>query len=212
MNTYKSTDNIQLSAHFNAKEFRCKCNKSHDFKISEELITKLEKLFDVLNCSKIIVNSGYRCPEHDKAVGGDGSGQHVQGTAADIVCYDRDGKIISAQKVTCAAQDIGFAGIANISAKHQAVHVDVRMSGTYKGDETKGTSSVTKDFYDYWGLNKDDVYDSKYFEHTVRRGESLWSIAVKYLGSGKLYPEIKLLNDMTTDTIYVGQALKIPKK
>ncbi len=212
MNTYKSTDNIQLSAHFNSKEFRCKCNKPHDFKISDKLISKLEELFNTLNCSKIIVNSGYRCPEHDKAVGGNGSGQHTKGTAADIVCYDKNGKIISAQKVTCAAQDIDFAGIANISAKHQAVHVDVRTSGTYKGDETKGTSSVTKDFYGYWGLNKDDIYGVKYTEHTVKRGESLWSIAAKYLGSGKLYPEIKSLNGMTKDTIYVGQVLKIPKK
>lgn len=41
---YEFGDTTQLSPHFNAKEFRCKCGKEHDFQISNELIAKLEKL------------------------------------------------------------------------------------------------------------------------------------------------------------------------
>ena len=157
INTFASSSRTQLSTHFNVKEFKCKCGKSHEIKIDSELIVKLEKLYSVLNCSKIIINSGYRCSAHDKSVRGNGSGQHTKGTAVDIVCYNKDGKIISAKIVTCAAQDTGFNGIANISAKYQAVHVDVR-SGKWYGDEIKGTGTVTSDFYKYWGLTKADVY------------------------------------------------------
>ncbi len=46
--------------------------------------------------------------------------------------------------------------------------------------------------------------------HTVAKGDTLWGIAEKYLGSGAHYKEIKTLNGLDTDTIYSGQKLKIP--
>ena len=76
--TYKFDDQTQLSPHFNAREFRCQCGQPHETLIASELIDKLESLYTALNCSKIIVTSGYRCPEHDKAVGGTSSGQHTK--------------------------------------------------------------------------------------------------------------------------------------
>ena len=85
--TYGYTDNTQLSPHFNAQEFRCKCGKAHDFQIDDDLITKLEALFSKLNCSKIIVTSGFRCAAHDKAVKGSGTEQHTLGKVAGICCY-----------------------------------------------------------------------------------------------------------------------------
>lgn len=51
--------------------------------------------------------------------------------------------------------------------------------------------------------------DTQYILHTVRKNESLWSISEKYLGNGTRYPEIKVLNNLSTDTIYEGQVLKI---
>ena len=36
----------------------------------------------------IIVNSGYRCPIHNAAVGGVANSQHLRGEAADLHCYD----------------------------------------------------------------------------------------------------------------------------
>ena len=42
------------------------------------------------------------------------------------------------------------------------------------------------------------------------RGDTLWGIAEKYLGSGILYKEIKTLNCLDRDTIYSSQKLKIP--
>ncbi|MFY9395626.1 MAG: N-acetylmuramoyl-L-alanine amidase [Saccharofermentanales bacterium] len=46
--------------------------------------------------------------------------------------------------------------------------------------------------------------------HIVKSGDSLWKIAREYLGDGSRYPEIKLLNALTSNTIYAGQKLKIP--
>ena len=152
--TYKHNDPTQLSPHFHVQEFACKCGKAHDFQIDSALIEKLEVLFSALNCSKIIVTSGYRCAAHDKAVGGNGSGQHTKGTAADICCYGQDGKPISSKLVCCKAQDIGFTGIANITAAYQYTHVDVRTAGKWYGDETRGTNTVTSDFYSYFGIAK----------------------------------------------------------
>lgn len=157
--TYKSTDKTQLTEHFNVSEFRCKCGQNHNTILNPELPEKLEKLHKALNCSKIIINSGYRCQSHDRTVGGSGSGHHVFGNAADIVCYDQSGNKISSKKVSCVAQDIGFGGIANIDSTYTATHVDVRPSNFWKGDEVKTSAySVTDDFYKYYGLSKSNVY------------------------------------------------------
>lgn len=163
--TYKSTDNTQLTTHFNVREFKCKCGGNHDTKLDSNLVNKLEKLHKALGCSKIIINSGYRCSTHDRNVGGSGAGQHVNGTAADIVCYDKNGKKISSKIVSCAAQDIGFGGIANIDGTYTATHVDVRSSNFWKGDEVKTSAySVTNDFYKYYKLSETDVYGKRKFD------------------------------------------------
>lgn len=154
VNHYDYNDSTQLSPHFNAREFRCQCGQSHETLIASELVDKLETLYTALNCSKIIVTSGYRCPEHDKAVGGTSSGQHTKGTAVDVCCYGQDGQPISSKTVCCKAQDLGFGGIANITSSYQYTHLDVRTGYRWLGDETKGNGTVTEDFYKYFGIKK----------------------------------------------------------
>lgn len=46
--------------------------------------------------------------------------------------------------------------------------------------------------------------------HTVVKGDTLWDISAKYLGKGNRYPEIKELNNLTSNVIYSGMKLKIP--
>lgn len=167
---YDFNDTTQISPHFNAKEFRCKCGREHETLISDELIEKLEKLYTALNCSKIIVTSGYRCEQHDKNVGGSGTGQHTLGKAADICCYGQDGQPISSKAVCCKAQDIGFRGIANITAAYIYTHVDVRDKGKWYGDEVRGNSTVTDDFYKYFGGE-----DMKGIDVSVHNGNIDWN-------------------------------------
>ena len=52
--------------------------------------------------------------------------------------------------------------------------------------------------------------EETYRIHTVVRGDSLYEISKAYLGNGSRYREIKTLNGLASDTIYVGQKLKIP--
>ena len=174
--SYPYNDTTQLSSHFNVKEFKCKCGGSHDILISDELVDKLEKLYAKLNCSKIIITSGYRCANHDKNVGGSGTGQHTKGNAADTCCYGQDGKPISSKIVCCAAQDIGFSGIANINTSYQYTHVDVRSGSKWYGDETKGNSTVTADFYTYFGKKKEsDSMEMKGIDVSVHNGVIDWN-------------------------------------
>lgn len=46
--------------------------------------------------------------------------------------------------------------------------------------------------------------------HTVVHGDTLWDIAVKYLGNGSRYPEIKSFNGLKSNVLYSGMKLKIP--
>lgn len=65
------------------------------------------------------------------------------------------------------------------------------------------------------GLNEfskaNNLENKNYFNYTVKKGDTLWAIAQRYLGSGYKYKEIKDLNALNSDMIYPGQTLKIPK-
>lgn len=155
--TFAFTDKTQLTQHFNVSEFRCKCGDKHNTLLDVALVDMLERLFPVLKCSKIIVNSGYRCTKHDKDVDGAGTSQHTKGKAADIVCYDQSGAKISSKIVTCAAQDLGFTGIARIN--DTTAHLDNRSGSKWYGDEPISSSkNITNDFYTYWDLTTEGVY------------------------------------------------------
>lgn len=52
----------------------------------------------------------------------------------------------------------------------------------------------------------------QYTIYKVVRGDTLWGIAAKFLGNGSRYKEIKKLNGLTSDTLQIGQTLKIPDK
>ena len=52
--------------------------------------------------------------------------------------------------------------------------------------------------------------EETYRIHTVVRGDTLYEIAKAYLADGSRYREIKTLNGLASDTIYVGQKLKLP--
>ena len=162
--SYAYNSRVQLSQNFVVSEFRCKCGKTHDTILDSTLVSKLQSLVNVLGATKAIITSGYRCPAHDKAVGGAGNGQHTKGTAADVMFY-KGNTIIDTKLVACRAQDLGFTGIGripygtykktNTPGPSTAIHLDVRSSKPWYGDETvtNGTnSSVTDNFYKYYGI------------------------------------------------------------
>lgn len=85
---YNYGDTTQITEHFKASEFQCKC-----------------------------------------------------GNAADICCIGQDGQPISSKLVCCAAQDIGFTGIANINYSYTYTHVDVRPGSKWYGNEIHGNDT-----------------------------------------------------------------------
>jgi len=75
-----------ISRHFNRKDFDCKCGCQMPPEVLSNvliLVKQLQALRDALDWP-IIVNSGYRCVAHNKAIGGKANSQHLLGKAADI--------------------------------------------------------------------------------------------------------------------------------
>ncbi len=96
-----------------------------------------------------------------------------------------------------------------------------QYSSTGKIDGIDGNVDLNISYKDYCsivkskglnGFNKSDNSPNiNYFTYTVKKGDTLWAIAQRYLGSGYKYKEIKDLNALNSDMIYPGQTLKIPK-
>ena len=83
MITFKKKENKQLSKHFNSQEFECPCNKCKVQYIDETLIQKLEIVREKFG-KAIRITSGYRCPDHNKAIGGKDNSSHMAALAGDI--------------------------------------------------------------------------------------------------------------------------------
>ena len=118
-----------LSTNFWKSEFRCKCKKCRRKKVrvSQLLIFKLEMLRIALGNKPVIVNSGNRCPEENKRVGGVPNSEHIpdpDGEAADIKI-----KGIKPIDIGLAAEKIGGMriGIAKTYA-----HLDVKTPSPSK--------------------------------------------------------------------------------
>jgi len=143
----------KISDHFRGHEFRCPhCG---NIKIDENLINKVEHIFNRVRASKCIVSSGYRCPKYDIAENGF-AGRHSEGLAMDCCFYDKDNKLIPSKIIICVAYELGeLNGIAKIDNYY--VHLDNRVGSVYHGDETKGNSSYWNNPYDYFNVTLGDV-------------------------------------------------------
>lgn len=79
----------KVSKHFRVREFASK-DGADKVLIDDDLVTLLENIREAAGGKAITINSGYRSPEHNAAVGGVSNSQHVKGTAADIVVEGTD--------------------------------------------------------------------------------------------------------------------------
>lgn len=76
-----------LTKHFSVEEFNCRCGCTMPANVLEnvkELAEELQVLRHIVE-SPMTINSAYRCPSHNKAVGGARRSQHLLGTASDLV-------------------------------------------------------------------------------------------------------------------------------
>ena len=108
--------------YFNTKEFESKDGQPSPYGeavVRRELIVRLNAIRSRFG-KPIIVNSGYRSPDHNKAVGGVKNSFHVQGLAADIRPEDLK-DLPELQKIADELNPHGGVGFYNTF-----VHVDVR--------------------------------------------------------------------------------------
>lgn len=89
---------MQLTSNFNLAEFACKDGTPvpADLIPNVELLAKnLQVLRDHLG-EPIHINSGYRSPAHNAAVGGKKNSYHMKAMAADITCKSKTPKQLAA--------------------------------------------------------------------------------------------------------------------
>ena len=112
--------NKKVSKNFKVKEFACTDGTDPIF-IDSELVEVLQKIRDHFGKS-VKINSAYRTPTKNKAVGGEAYSQHLYGKAADIVV-----SLQTPKKVAEYAEKLmpkkGGIGIYN-----SFVHIDVRQT------------------------------------------------------------------------------------
>lgn len=99
---------MKLTEHFTLEELtdsatakKLKIDNTPTKEIKEnlrELAQLLEKIRMKWN-SPIIVTSGYRCKDLNKAVGGSKTSQHVKGQAADVICKNNKDLFILIQQM-----------------------------------------------------------------------------------------------------------------
>jgi zinc D-Ala-D-Ala carboxypeptidase len=127
------------SPHFSFDEFSCRCGGRlpgcRRIVVQRQLLVALERYR--ASAGPTAVLSGYRCPAHNKAVGGASSSQHLFGSAADV-SYRRSWHDVAALQV--------FGGIGRSKRTGLVRHVDVRQ---VSGHNTTGASTAQPTVWDY---------------------------------------------------------------
>ncbi|BBO66329.1 hypothetical protein DSCA_02590 [Desulfosarcina alkanivorans] len=109
-----------LSKNFSRHEFACRCCDRAE--INQRLVDALQELRDLAGLP-VRVTSGYRCSEHNRAIGGATRSQHLLGTAADIVVIG-----MTPAEMYRLAEDIEafHNGGIGVYPDKGFIHVDVR--------------------------------------------------------------------------------------
>lgn len=117
-NTWAVLNKAKGITHFKVKEFACPhCGK---IKIDINLLVKLEELRKAVGNKPLVITSGYRCPTHNRNVGGASRSQHIYGKAADISHHNIGRALLERHADRIFANGgVGLGG-------NNIVHVDTR--------------------------------------------------------------------------------------
>lgn len=115
-----------ISPNFSRSEFACQCGCGFDT-VDVDLIASLEFIRDYYG-KPVYINSGCRCPEHNRFIGGADNSQHLYGRAADFVV---DG--IHADEVAELLLD-AYDGEFGIGRYVGRTHLDTRSDGPARWD------------------------------------------------------------------------------
>lgn len=104
----------QISQHFTREEFECPC--CHSAPMDPVFIVTVDNVRRKADMP-MHVNSGYRCPAHNKAIGGKPDSSHLRGNAGDFRAEDS----ITRHKIVNAAI---LCGVTRIGIGKTFVHLD----------------------------------------------------------------------------------------
>lgn len=85
------------------------CRGTGRIRISTEAMDRLQHLREVLG-APMIINSAYRSPEHNKAVGGADNSYHVRGVAFDVSMANHDPEEFARLARKCRFGGVGWYG------------------------------------------------------------------------------------------------------
>lgn len=104
--------------YFQSSEFACPCGccDGGTGRMSPALLERLDAARDSAGLP-FVINSGYRCPGHNRAVGGVADSAHTRGYAADIRCADSSTRFVLLR----ALLEVGFR---RIELAPTWIHVD----------------------------------------------------------------------------------------
>lgn len=102
--------------------------------IKELVDTVIQPLRDAWGAS-LAINSGYRCPEVNKAVGGVPTSQHSRGEAADVCPFGRNGHgdIGTVRQLAITARDLGLP-FDQMILYPSFLHLSHKLQGKQRGE------------------------------------------------------------------------------
>lgn len=114
---------MMLTPNFSLRELSCRCGCTTPEGVTHnlrELARHLEALRAIVK-APVTILSGYRCPEHNRKVGGAPMSQHTLGLAADVMV-----KGLTPAKIKRAAELVPRLNAGGIGLYKSWVHVDIR--------------------------------------------------------------------------------------
>lgn len=116
---YPKDSQKKLSEHFKLSEFHCHGNGCCKYTyVDEGILPYLEKIRAFFG-KPLYINSGYRCYEHNKKVGGNRNSGHLKGKAVDIAF----GKDITREQLAKYAESIGVPRIGTYKNSPNMIHI-----------------------------------------------------------------------------------------
>ena len=109
--------------YFKQEEFECKCGCGKN-NVDYEFLTRLDIARGKAGIP-FVINSGCRCAEHNKNVGGSDTSSHLKGIAADIRCANNT-------ELWSIIHGLMYAGFKRVGIAKNFVHVDADTTKTQK--------------------------------------------------------------------------------
>ena len=118
--------------HFNYNEFKCKCCGELPVEAKANVEALVEQVLDPAREKlgmPVIVNSGYRCPKHNLAVGGVKNSQHMKGEAADITTGTAEGNKKLKEVIERLGKYDQLITYLNADGRIRFIHVSWKRNG-----------------------------------------------------------------------------------